>query len=72
MSIDLLSIYTSVYIGDRPNASVESFAEYLRDLHIEIRRKIIISYKNYKCNADLRRRLKGFVVGDEVMLRVRP
>ena len=59
-------------IGDWPSASAESFAYYLHDLHDYIHRQIVVSNDNYKSTAYLHKRLQKFVVGDEMMVRVRP
>ena len=44
----------------------------MQDLHNEVRRQIIISNDSYKSIADLLKLVQEFVVGNEVLLRVRP
>jgi len=59
-------------IGDRPSASVESFAQHLHELCKHIKRQIAIINDNYKSAADSHKRLQEFAIGDEVIVRVRP
>jgi len=49
-----------------------SFAQYLHDLHDDIRRQIAVSNVNNKSTINLHKRLQEFAVGDKVMVRVRP
>ena len=51
---------------------VENFAEYIHDLHAEIRRKISLSNEEYKLIADVHRRSKEFNIGDYVIVCIHP
>ena len=52
--------------------SIKSYAQYLKDLHKEISKKIQMSNESYKHMADSHRRAKEFQVGDFVMIRLKP
>ena len=52
--------------------STKSFAQHVKSLHKEISKKISISNKVYKQNADSHRRAQEFAEGDYVMVRLRP
>ena len=65
--MDLLSFP----IGDRPNASSESFAQHLHDSGDDIHRQIAVSNDNFQSVVDLHKRLQKFAVGDEMMVKVR-
>lgn len=54
-----------------PSEPIESFAKHIQDIHIEIRRKINLSYELYKSVVDFHHRSQKFE-RDMVMMRVRP
>lgn len=58
-------------ITSRPSESARSFAQYMHDLHSEIRNKIILSNPNYKEATDSHCRLHEFKKRDSVMIRIR-
>ena len=58
--------------NSRLSDSADSFAQHIRDLHANIRRKIALSNENYKLAADVHRRKLEFNEGDFVKVRVRP
>lgn len=55
-----------------PAASAQAFANHIRDLHNEIKRKISLSNDQYKLSADPHQRHKEFNVGDFVIVRLAP
>ena len=56
----------------RVSEPVKNFAKHIHDLHVEIRRNISLSNKEYKLASDVHRRSKEFNVGDYVMVRISP
>ena len=56
----------------RVSEPAEHFAQHVRNLHKKIIQKIKISNDAYKKQADSRKRLKEFSVGDFVMIKLRP
>lgn len=59
-------------LKNRPCVEAENFAQHIREIHDDIRRKIAASHENYKSYADLRRKFAEYKEGDMVMVRVRP
>jgi len=59
-------------VHTRVSESTENFAQHIKDLHKEIHAKINLSNETYKKLADTQRRVKSFVEGDYVMIRLRP
>ena len=49
----------------------EEFAEHLKNIHEEVRKRIIKMNTQYKAKADVKRRYKEFHIGDEVMVHLR-
>ncbi|KAK8951621.1 hypothetical protein KSP39_PZI004098 [Platanthera zijinensis] len=66
-SVDLVPIPSEA----RPSESAESFTRHLHELHESVRRKINLSNEHYKEQADKHKRDKNFLVGEQVMVRVR-
>lgn len=62
----------SLPIEFRPTASVQSFANHIRNLHDTIKRKIALSNNHYKLIANARHRHKEFKIGDLVMIGLAP
>jgi hypothetical protein len=66
--LDLLPMSPQV----RMSESAEAFARHVHNLHKDISNRIHLSNTRYKVQADSRRRHLEFVVGDYVMIRIRP
>ncbi|KAF2287479.1 hypothetical protein GH714_000848 [Hevea brasiliensis] len=60
--VDLVSFLPHIHISQL----AEFFAQYIHDLHVEIRRNIALSNENYKLITDVHRRNKEFNIGDYV------
>lgn len=58
-------------ILDRPSAKADAFADHIRNIHADVRRKIALRNISYN-KPILHRRHIEFEVGDQVMVRVRP
>lgn len=55
---------------DRRSAQVDDFADIMKDIHQQIRDKLIRTSTKYKQAADLKRRDVQFTVGDLVMIHL--
>ena len=56
----------------RMSKSAEAFARHIHDLHKDINNRIHSSNTRYKVQANSRRRHLEFVIGDYIMIRIRP
>ena len=52
--------------------SAKAFARHIHDLHKDINNRIHSSNTRYKVQANSRRRHLEFVIGDYIMIRIRP
>jgi hypothetical protein len=53
------------------SASVEEFTEAMKELHSQVKERLLISSQEYKCRADQHRRKLQFEVGDLVLAHLR-
>ena len=65
--IDLIPLPSHVWVFE----SFQSFAQYIKELHKEINKKIQLSNEEYKHKADSHKRTKEFNEGDLVMIKFR-
>ena len=68
MPIDLVPLPSET----RPSVEADAFAKHMRDIHEDVRRRIVMSNEGYKAHADTRRKFAEFQEGDMIMVRIRP
>ena len=57
--------------GEISSVEVEECVEHLKNIHEEVRKKIIKMNTQYKAKVDVKRRYKEFQIRDEIMVHLR-
>jgi hypothetical protein len=63
---------TPLSLHSPSSQEADEFSHHIQNIHAEVRRRLVVSAKKYKENADLHRRPVSFEVGDFVLARLRP